>query len=259
MQMWKTIDLSTAPLHPIDCMNSQWHWIKRHNDTRDLLRDFLKAQSNLDLHKIMLEPEVTTPGGEPVHTTGAQMPAQRAGVTSVAAWREHRHGDGVIRADLGRFSVHNKQYFDVAVVDPTAVSYRVAEQEHLGGDVGDGMTAAAALEGENARGVLGGADRATADSAAVLARENDKKLHYRTALGDMVDNTDRLVIFVVEATGRLSSASMRFLRSLATESRDRVAVSRFVAQLGAITARSNAQLLLAWEKHVIKNHVAVSF
>jgi hypothetical protein len=162
----KTIDLSTAPLHPIDCMNSQWHWIKRHNDTRDLLRDFLKAQSNLDLHKIMLEPEVTTPGGEPVHTTGAQMPAQRAGVTSVAAWREHRHGDGVIRADLGRFSVHNKQYFDVAVVDPTAVSYRVAEQEHLGGDVGDGMTAAAALEGENARGVLGGADRATADSAA---------------------------------------------------------------------------------------------
>jgi len=208
----------------------------------------LKDHSNVHQYKIVLEPEVTASGVvEPVHTTGMQMPARRAGAIS----REHRHGGGVTRADVGRFSVHNKQYFDVAVVDPTAVSYRVAEQEHLGGDVGDGMTAAAAIEGGNAGGVLSGRDRATADSAAVLARETAKRAEYRPVLGDMVDNTDRLVIFVVEATGSLSTTSARILRGLATESRDRVVMSRFVAQVGAITARYNAQLTLAWEQHMV--------
>jgi len=131
------------------------------------------------------------------------------------------------------------------VVDPTdLLSYRVAEQEEelLGGDVENGMTAAAAMEGGNAVGVLGGRQRATADSPAVLSKESAKKVIYRIVLGALVDNTDRMV---VEATGRLSTTSAHILRGLATESRDRVAMARFVAQVGAITARYNAQLILA--------------
>ncbi len=248
----KEINLSTAPLHPLDCMRSQWYWIQRHNATRDLLKAFLKDHSNLHLYQIMEEPEVTAPGVVSAQTTEVQIPARRACAMSIAEWREHRHGGGVIRADVGRFSVHGKQYFDVGVVDPTAVSYRVAEQEELlGGDVENGMTAAAAMEGGNAVGVLGGRQQATADSPAVLSRVSAKKAIYRTVLGALVDNTDRMVIFIVEATGRLSTTSARILRGLATESRDRVAMARFVEQVGAITARYNAQLILAWERHMI--------
>jgi len=63
MQMWKKeIDLSTAPLHPLDCMKSQWYWIQRDNATCDLLKAYLKDHSNLHLYQIMEEPEVTAPG-----------------------------------------------------------------------------------------------------------------------------------------------------------------------------------------------------
>lgn len=50
------------------------------------------------------------------------MPARIAGAILISDWRTHRHGNGVERAELGRFSLLNKQYFDVSVVDPTAPS-----------------------------------------------------------------------------------------------------------------------------------------
>lgn len=49
------VDISTAPLHRIDCAGSEWYWI--HNATRDLLGS---------LNKIVVEPEVMALGVEPI-------------------------------------------------------------------------------------------------------------------------------------------------------------------------------------------------
>lgn len=251
----KEVDLLSAPYHPIDCARSEWYWIQRHNATRDLLRDFLKDHSVTQTMRVVVEPEVTDPQvGGTAHMLEAQSPAQRAGAMSIADWRTHRHGNGVLRADLGRFSLWNKQYFDVFVVDPTASSYRIAEPGELAGvdAVVDGTTAAtAAIDVGNAGVTVAATGRATASSPAVLARERSKKLNYRPVLGDEVDNTDRLVLFGVEATGRLSTTSTRILRGLAASTRDREGVARFVAQVGAITAKYNAQQIIAWERHLM--------
>jgi hypothetical protein len=179
---------------------------------------------------------------------------------SITEWRAHRHGNGVVRADLGLFSANEDRYFDVFVVDPTAPSYQGAELGYLGeaeeaGGVLDGGMTAATL---TAMGIVGNAaaagaavGRATADSPAVLAREASKKRAYRPVLGDAVDIPERLLLFGVEATGRLSTASARFLRGMAAATRDREGVTRFTAQVGAIIAKCNAQQILAWERHFV--------
>jgi hypothetical protein len=155
------------------------------------------------------------------------------------------------------FSTLNSQYFDVFVVDPTAPSYQGAGEEYLGevegaDGVGNIAQADSAAMDVGDAGVMGAAvSGATADSPAVLAREASKKRDYRPILGAAVDNRERLLLFGVEATGRLSTTSIRLVRKLATAARDREGVARFIAQVGAITAKYNAQKILAWERHIV--------
>jgi hypothetical protein len=239
------VDLQTSPYHCLDCLAVQGRFIRRHNAVRDTLRDFIKDQSNLQEYTVVKEPKVLPPAAEP---TGAPMdghllPPQEGGAATLAGWRQQRANEGFLRADIGRFSALRRQYIDVAVVDPTALSYRGRQEEEAG------ATAAAALPavGFGARASV----RTGAVSNAVLMREAAKKADYRTVLGDHVDDETHFVPFIVEATGRLCGASGRFVTELLRVSRDRWGKARLVGQIGALMARHNAMLALAWEKIVL--------
>jgi hypothetical protein len=178
---------------------------------------------------------------------------------SVTAYRAQRAAEGVaLRADIGRFSALKRQYIDVAVVNPSAASYQHETE-------GSTATAAAAVvpvvglgvteDGGNGIGNGGNRGRMgqqNMESRAVREREMAKRAKYRRVLNVGVDDVESFVPFVVEATGRISNLGHRFLSSVAENfpRADRLAKSRLVWQIGAVIARYNAMLVLAWSRHI---------
>ena len=239
------VDLQLTPYHCLDCSAVQGRFIRRHNAVRDTLYDFVKNQSNPLEYTVLKEPRVLPPVGGPLEppTEGNSQPPP-GGTTTLAAWRQQRANEGFQRADVGRFSALCRQYVDVAVVNPTAISYRGWQDDVAGVSA---MTHIPTLGlGADRQG-----SRISAVSNAVLMRESAKKAEYRAVLGDRVDNEGHFVPFIVEATGRLSGASGRYVTDLLRVSRDRWANAMLVGQIGALLARHNALLALAWERIIL--------
>jgi hypothetical protein len=239
----KTVYLNHSPFHSLDCDCSQWYHKHRHDAVRDTLSKFLEQHSSIDetAYKIYIEPKVISPEVLQISQDEIEhdLPPLRRHLITL---QQHRaESQEVVRADIGRFSCfeHILQYIDVAVVNPAAISYLALE---------DGI-----YEDQTTT------DRRLLQSASVEAlrnqgsggtahREIGKKAKYRGLLGDRVENQDFFVPFVVEATGRLGPAARKFIDSVLKETKTKGAKQMLIIKIGAVIARNNAMMALAWAK-----------
>jgi hypothetical protein len=137
---------------------------------------------------------------------------------------------GDIRADACVINLTGRQYIDVAVTNPAAITYRPKPVP-------------------NASGVLLPAPPGS--SAAIEMRTADKMHRYHPVLGDDVNVFMRFVAFVVEATGRLSSDALRLVKLACAESKNPLLLHDFVTQVGGAIARYNAMAAQAWVHHCL--------
>jgi len=135
-----------------------------------------------------------------------------------------------IRADACVINLTGRQYIDVAVTNPAAITYRPKPVP-------------------NASDVLLPAPPGS--SAAIEMRTADKMHRYHPVLGDDVNVFMRFVAFVVEATGRLSSDALRLVKLACAESKNPLMLHDFVTQVGGAIARYNAMAAQAWVHHCL--------
>jgi hypothetical protein len=137
---------------------------------------------------------------------------------------------GDIRADACVINLTGRQYIDVAVTNPAAITYRPKPVPSASGVL------LPALPGS---------------SAAIEMRTADKMHRYHPVLGDDVNVFMRFVAFVVEATGRLSSDALRLVKLACAESKNPLMLHDFVTQVGGAIARYNAMAAQAWVHHCL--------
>lgn len=237
------------PYHLLTCHGASWHNTHRHNWIRDLLHGLITSTCSKQLLKVVsIEPTMQAPDTwenlYPLQATvsgrtygGQQVP--QAPAQTFAEWRAARMANdaiGQFRADIGMHATSMKRtYIDVSVVNPSAVRY---QRHHAaeGPQPADGA--------DNTRGGF-------KTSQALLIREREKRDKYRAVLQGSVDDDSAFVPFVVEATGRLGPTATSFIRKLLDESKVYMAKSIFVCKLGAIIARYNAMMVLAWERSAL--------
>lgn len=246
------IDPADSPFHCLDCRDSQWHHIQRHNLVRDLLHKFLRKRLPRD--RIELEPSVGTRNGHPITLADTIADADARQVErrsrrrrraraprpqSVAAFREERTRqlrEGHFRADIGILSPDRSVTIDVAVSNPASVSYIRPPANYT-------VPAAFAADpvGRN---------------FAIAHREFDKRNRYRSLVGADADNPRSFVPFVMTACGEISHCSATFLHWVLENNSPR-AFTALITQLSAAVARYNAMASLAWVRRLIaaRNHL----
>lgn len=242
---------SNEPYHLLTCPGASWHNTHRHNLIRDLLHGLIRSACSEELVKVVsIEPRMQAPNTweslYPLQTTvsGRTYGGQQAALPpaqTYAEWRAARAANdavGHFQADIGIHVTSMKRtYIDVSVVNPSAARYH----RHQGN-----ATQPPALP-DNAGGPRSGFKT----SDAVLIREQEKRDKYRTLLHGSADDDSAFVPFVIEATGRLGPTATSFLRKLLEDSKIYMAKSIFVCKLGAIIARYNAMMVLAWERSAL--------
>jgi hypothetical protein len=229
------VDLKSRPFHALDCSESQWYHIHRHNAVRDTLEEFLKKYCSENDYIILKEPKVAPLMATDLIVSEAQIRSRSRNRIrqSVREFRlngfdERRNGD--IRADLGILSVLRRQYIDVVVVNPAAESYRRIHDETT----------------DIQREALFG------QSFAVEHRLEAKKRRYRPLLGDTVDDPNFFVPFIVEATGKLGHHAEQLVHAVALEAGTSWARSLLINQIGATIARNNAMMAQAWMRPLLQ-------
>jgi hypothetical protein len=266
----KAPEVVNRVLHHLDCSAAQALYIRRHDATRDSLFNFLCNQSDHSAYKIMKEPVAAptpplwVPGQAPpsLITPPDYPPAPDTRGISAAERRRRQQADraatGLPRADIGRFSAYARQYIDVVVVNPAARSYdgdELEEEAPLAAAAGATIEDFADEDVQETPFLHATILDFTARSAAVRHRENAKKAKYRDALGGAVDNEGYFVPFIVEATGRLSGASERFVRSLVDVTHDSLGLSTFRAQLAALMAIHGAKFALQRSRTLVRSQL----
>jgi hypothetical protein len=89
-------------------------------------------------------------------------------------------------------------------------------------------------------------------------RTTDKHDRYLPVLGDLAKDPEHLAIFLVEATGRLSEASMKLVKFVVKESPSRSILNLFCTQIGGAIARYNAMAAHAWVQYYLRSsHISV--
>ena len=110
-------DPADQPFHVLDCSDSQWHFIQRHNLVRNLLCEFIQKKV---IHRVELEPSVGRRNGTEITTEdniaeadARQVERRRASrlharqrpvtqsVSAFAADRARQLREGHFRADIG--------------------------------------------------------------------------------------------------------------------------------------------------------------
>jgi hypothetical protein len=241
-----SVNIKSLPYHALDCSCSQWYFHHRHNAVRDLLEDF--ARQNLPrTSAVYLEPKVYVHPAEAPSTAeeledlGARRRIQRQrnnGQQSLVAFLAERAMEqrtGTTRADLSINTPDTRQYIDVVVSNPAAITYR---------------TKATGLMGTNG---VASVDRASAGNSFVVEHwTKTKQDRYYHILGRQgVEDPAIFVPFIVEATGKMSPPAELFISTLLSESRDFKARSTFNTLLGASIARNNAMAVLAWVRKIL--------
>jgi hypothetical protein len=248
--------------HELDCVGcNQYHYKHRHDMVRDTLSTFLKEQSNqgATAFSIFTEPAVknilNTPDGEELLTVEDiedNLPRRDLAnsLRNLHQFRADRQHQDTIRADVGRFSAvdHVLQYIDVAVVNSSAATYLALEN---GRNIVGSRTAVGVLQ----KAVV--AALRNQGSGGTAHREVDKKEKYRGLIGDRVDVAEHFVPFVVEATGRLGPAARQFIGMVLKESKVKFAQQSLFIKIGAIIARYNAMMALAWAKRISSREIVM--
>lgn len=220
------IDVVSMPFHALDCSNSNWYHIHRHNNVRDVVYEFL--QEHCKDATVFIEPPVEN------SPSVSALPFPQPPST-IRNWREQRNAEragGTYRADIGVFTALRKCFIDVAVCNPAAATYRALESS------APNEALHAAVQSSLQHG----------GSGATAHREVGKRATYRHILGDGVDDIAIFVPFVVEATGQLGPAARAFLNLILANSPSPGAKSLLIAKIGAIIARNNALMAEAWAK-----------
>jgi hypothetical protein len=240
------------PFHAIDCRDSQWHHIQRHNLVRDLVLQFLRKHCD---DRVEPEPAVGRRNGTEITVADnlAEADARRTSqrlarrlssvpvarpvtqpVSAFAAERARQLRDGHFRADLGILSPTRRIVIDVAVGNPAAVSYASPPPGYHPppSHVAD----------------------PTARNYAIEYREAEKLHRYRRLLGAAADDPSAFVPFVITATGFVSPRAVRFLQTEIFPTRSSTttrACTDLFTQLSAAVVRYNAMAALAWMRRLI--------
>jgi hypothetical protein len=207
------------PLHHLDCACQQHGFIARHNAVRDCLFSFLEERKSATT-SVVIEPSFDDNDG----------PAENY-VGDIAEWRERRRR-GPVRADVALYTWNNRQYFDVAVVNPAAQSYRIAPRVPTMDDdlAGDEVFAQHEL----------------VKSMAVQHREEAKRAKYRVVMGEAADDPAKFVPFVVQACGGLGGAATAAVLKLMGTGNITWAKKSIFTKINAIVARYNAMMAVTW-------------
>jgi len=242
------VDPADSPFHCLDCQDSQWHHIQRHNLVRDLLCQFLRKRLPRD--RIELEPSVGSRDGHPITLADniaeadARQVARRRQkrrrrqnrvpkAQSVAAFRAERQRqlrEGYFRGDIGILAPLRHVTIDVAVSNPAAMSYIKPPEGH-------DIPAAFAADpiGRN---------------YAIAHREIEKRNRHRSLVGDAADDPHSFVPFVMTACGEISKCSATFLHWVLENNSTR-AFTALITKFSAAVARYNAMASLAWVRRLI--------
>jgi hypothetical protein len=241
-----TVNIKSLPYHALDCNCSQWYFHHRHNAVRDLLEDF--ARQNLPRTSLVfLEPKVyenpaeAPSNAEDLEDARARRRIQRQrnnGQQSLDAFLAERAMErrtGTTRADLSIITLDTRQYIDVVVSNPAAITYRTKSTGHMGTNR------------------VASVDRASAGNSFLVEHwTKTKQDRYSHILGRQgVEDPTIFVPFIVEATGKMSPPAELFISTLLSESRDFKARSTFNTLLGASIARNNAMAVQAWVRKIL--------
>jgi len=244
-------DPADQPFHALDCSDSQWHFIQRHNLVRNILCEFIQKHV---IHRVELEPSVGRRNGTEITTEdniaeadARQVERRRAGrlrsrqqrpvtqsVSAFAADRTRQLREGHFRADIGILSPTKRVIIDVAVGNPAAASYI---------NPPSGYRPPAA---HNADPI--------GRNYALEHREEEKLLRYRSLLGAAADDPTTFVPFAMTTTGCISNRATRFLRDEVlrdSNSSSTRACTELNTKLSVAVVRYNAMAVLAWVRRLI--------
>jgi hypothetical protein len=237
------------PFHCLDCSNSQFFNIHRHHAVRDTTIDLLNAVASthtsilsvLPQEPLVLPPNDTTSfselRNEAIDHIATTRTGPRQSVTVFRTSRAYARNSGQTRADTGFITSTNRRYIDMTVSNPAAPSY-------FPPDLLDPY-------GRLQRKLPG-------HSWVELRRTTDKHDRYLPVLGDLSKDPEHLAIFLVEATGRLSEASMKLVKFIVKDSPSRSILNLFCTQIGGAIARYNAMAAHAWVQHYLRSsHISV--
>jgi hypothetical protein len=245
-----TVDPDEMPFHCLDCSNSQFFNIHRHNAVRDTTIDLLNAVapnhtsilSVFPHEPLVLPPSDTTSVSdlcdEATGHNSAVHTGPRQSVTEFRTSRAHASNSGRIRADAGFITSTNRRFIDMTISNPAAPSYYPPERL-------------------DSRGRLRPPTYAGHTEVHHI-RTDAKRAHYRPILGDLVNDPEHLAIFLVEATGRLSEDSMKLAKFIVKDSASRSILNLFCTQIGGAIARYNAMAAHAWVQYYLRSsHISV--
>ena len=233
------IDTMEMPFHCLDCSSSQFFFVHRHNAVQaaliELFESVVSGGHSIFYGVLPREPLVLPTSdrcSEADLATDAQARNEDFEFTGARRNIQHYRNSRIIernagdtRADACVINLTGRQYIDVAITNPAAITYRPKPVP-------------------NASGVLLPAPPGSS-AATIAMRTADKKHRYHPVLGDDVNVFMRFVAFVVEATGRLSSDAC-------AESKNPMLLHDFVTQVGGAIARYNAMAAQAWVHHCLR-------
>ena len=238
------IDTMEMPFHCLDCSSSQFFFVHRHNAVQDALIEPFESvvsSGHSIFYGVLPREPLVLPTSDRCSEAdlAADAQARNEDFEFTGARRNIQHyrnsriierNAGDTRADACVINLTGRQYIDVAITNPAAITYRPKPVP-------------------NASGVLLPAPPGS--SAAIAMRTADKKHRYHPVLGDDVNVFMRFVAFVVEATGRLSSDALRLVKLACAESKNPMLLHDFVTQVGGAIARYNAMAAQAWVHHCL--------
>ena len=218
-------------------------FIDRHHAMRDTTIDLLNAVASTHTSILsVLPPNYTTSVSELRNEAICHIATTRIGprqsVIEFRTSRAYARNSGQTRADTGFITSTNRRYIDMTVSNPAAPSY-------FPPDLLDPY-------GRLQRKLPG-------HSWVELRRTTDKHDRYLPVLGDLAKDPEHLAIFLVEATGRLSEASMKLLKFIVKDSASRSILNLFCTQIGGAIARYNAMAAAhAWVQYYLRSsHISV--
>ena len=243
-------DPADQPFHVLDCSDSQWHFIQRHNLVRNLLCEFIQKKV---IHRVELEPSVGRRNGAEItiedniaEADARQVERRRASrmharqrpvtqsVSAFAADRARQLREGHFRADIGILAPTKRTSIDVAVGNPAAASYISPPPGYS-----PPATHNADPIGRN---------------YAIEHREEEKFTRYRILLGPAADDPSTFVPFAMTATGCISPRATRFLREEVLRDNNSAstrACTELNTKLSVAIVRYNAMAALAWVRRLI--------